>query len=134
MIRTFKYRLFTNKSQRDALDYILWQQRILYNAALEQRKTVYKATGQGISYADQWAHFRDERRANPDTFGLVNATSLQQLLRRVDKAYHAFFRRHRHHAVHVLLAPTVAVPVHARLVRHIDAHGQGVALQLEDQR
>lgn len=93
MIRTFKYRLFTNKSQRDALDYILWQQRILYNAALEQRKTVYEATGQGISYADQWAHFRDERRANPDTFGLVNATSLQQLLRRVDKAYNAFFRR-----------------------------------------
>ena len=33
------------------------------------------------------------RHANPDTFGLVNATSLQQLLRRVDKAYRAFFRR-----------------------------------------
>ena len=93
MIRTFKYRLFTNKSQRDALDYILWQQRILYNAALEQRKTVYEETGKGISYDDQWAHFRDERRAKPDTFGLVNATSLQQLLRRVDKAYKAFFRR-----------------------------------------
>ena len=93
MIRTFKYRLYTNKSQQAALDYILWQQRILYNAALEQRKTVYEATGKGVSYADQWAHFRDERRANPDTFGLVNATSLQQLLRRVDKAYKAFFRR-----------------------------------------
>ena len=93
MIRTFKYRLFTNKRQRDALDYILWQQRILYNAALEQRKTVYEATGKGVSYADQWAHFRDERRAKPDTFGLVNATSLQQLLRRVDKADSAFFRR-----------------------------------------
>ena len=93
MIRTFKYRLFTNKSQRDALDFILWQQRILYNAVLEQRKTVYDETGEGVSYYDQWAHFRDERRAKPDTFGLVNATSLQQLLRRVDKAYNAFFRR-----------------------------------------
>ena len=93
MIRTFKYRLFTNKSQGDALDFILWQQRILYNAALEQRKTVYEATGKGVGYVDQWAHFRDERRANPATFGLVNATSLQQLLRRVDKAYNAFFRR-----------------------------------------
>ena len=93
MIRTYKYRLYTNKSQRDALDFILWQQRIMYNAALEQRKRVYEETGKGISYAEQWAHFRDERRAKPDTFGLVNATSLQQLLRRVDKAYKAFFRR-----------------------------------------
>jgi len=93
MIRTYKYRLFTNKRQWEALDTILWQQRILYNAALEQRKTVYEATGKGISYTDQWAHFRDVRHANPDTFGLVNATSLQQLLRRVDKAYRAFFRR-----------------------------------------
>ena len=93
MIRSFKYRLFSNKREQAALDFILWQQRILYNAALEQRKTVYEETGKGVSYADQWAHFRDQRRANPDTFGLVNATSLQQLLRRVDKAYKAFFRR-----------------------------------------
>ena len=42
MMRTYKYRLFTNKSQGDALDFILWQQRILYNAALEQRKAVYE--------------------------------------------------------------------------------------------
>ncbi len=93
MIRTYQYRRYPNKSQREALDFILWQQRILYNAALEQRKTVYEETGKGISYVDQWAHFRDERRAHPDTFGQVNATSLQQLLRRVDKAYQAFFRR-----------------------------------------
>lgn len=93
MIRTYKYRLFTNKRQREALDFILWQQRILYNAALEQRKTVYEATGEGVSYVEQWAYFRDVRKANPDTFRLVNATSLQQLLRRVDKAYRAFFRR-----------------------------------------
>lgn len=93
MIRTYRYRLFTNRTQRDALDFILWQQRILYNAALEQRKTVYAETGKGISYVAQWAHFRDVRNANPDTFGLVNATSLQQLLRRVDKVYQAFFRR-----------------------------------------
>ncbi|MCC6602247.1 MAG: transposase [Anaerolineae bacterium] len=93
MIHTYKYRLFTNKRQRKALDIILCQQRILYNAALEQRKTVYEETGKGVSYTDQWAHFRDVRHANPDTFRLVNATSLQQLLRRVDKAYRAFFRR-----------------------------------------
>ena len=93
MIRTYKYRLDTNRSQRDALDFILWQQRILYNTALEQRKRVYEETGKGISYVAQWAHFRDERRVNPDTFGWVNATSLQQLLRRVNKAYRAFFRR-----------------------------------------
>ena len=32
-------------------------------------------------------------RANPDTLGKLNATSMQQMLRRLDKAFAAFFRR-----------------------------------------
>lgn len=56
---------------------------------------MYKETGQGISYPQQWAYFRDLRRKNPETLGKVNATSMQQLLRRLDKAFQAFFRRLR---------------------------------------
>jgi putative transposase len=93
MLRTYKYRLYPTKAQALQLDFLLRQGRKVYNAALEQRITVYKETGQGVTYPQQWAHLRDERRANPDTLGQLNATSMQQLLRRLDKAFKAFFRR-----------------------------------------
>lgn len=93
MIRTYRYRLYPTSAQTRALDFLLWQGRTLYNAALEQRITVYKETGKGVSYYQQWAHFRDLRNASPDTLGYLNATSVQQMLRRLDKAFIAFFRR-----------------------------------------
>ncbi|GAB4413396.1 MAG: RNA-guided endonuclease TnpB family protein [Anaerolineae bacterium] len=93
MIRTYKYRLYPTNAQEKALDFLLGQGRLLYNAALEQRITVYRETGQSVSYPQQWAYFRDQRRANPDTLGQLNATSVQQMLRRLDKAFRAFFRR-----------------------------------------
>ncbi len=93
MIRTFKYLLRPTPQHAQTLDFLLWQSRLIYNAALEQRIRFYQETGQGISYAAQWMHFRDLRRTNPETFGLLNASSLQQLLRRLDKAFQAFFRR-----------------------------------------
>ena len=93
MIRTYRYRLYPTKAQMRALDFLLWQGRTLYNAALEQRITAYKETGDSVTYPQQWAHFRDLRNATPDTLGQLNATSMQQLLRRLDKAFKAFFRR-----------------------------------------
>ena len=93
MIRTYKYRLCPNQSQTEMLDALFWQARSLYNAALEQRIAVYKEMGKGISFADQCKVFRDERNNNPDMYGLLNATSVQQMLRRLDKAFAAFFRR-----------------------------------------
>jgi putative transposase len=93
MKRTYKYRLCPNHAQDKALDFLLWQGRNLHNAALEQRIKVYQGTGKGISYPEQWAHFRDERNANPETLGKLNATSVQQMLRRLDKSFSAFFRR-----------------------------------------
>jgi putative transposase len=93
MIGTYQYRLFANKTQDKKLDYILEQQCWVYNEALAQRRDIYQETGKGVSYYDQWPHFRDMRRENPDTLGQINASSMQQLLRRVDKAFKAFFRR-----------------------------------------
>lgn len=93
MIRTYNYRLFTNAEEDSALDRLLWQSRNVYNAALAQRKDAWEAEKRGVTYAQQWAHFRDERNANPDTLGVLNATSMQQLLRRLDKTFGAFYRR-----------------------------------------
>lgn len=93
MKRTFQYRLYPSRAQSVALDFLLWQTRNVYNAALEQRVTTYKETGKGIGYPAQWAHFRDVRHVNPDTMGKLNATGVQQTLRCLDKAFVAFFRR-----------------------------------------
>jgi putative transposase len=93
MFRTYKYLLRPNPAQTKRLEYLLWQSRLVYNAALEQRIKTYQETGQGISSGAQWAHFRDLRYANPATLGQLNASSLQQMLRRLDKSFSAFFRR-----------------------------------------
>jgi putative transposase len=93
MIRTYKYRLRPNRAQTASLDSLFWQARNLYNAALEQRITSYEETGKGIRYPDQWAYFRDQRKNLPEQYGLLNASSVQQMLRRLDKAFAAFFRR-----------------------------------------
>ncbi len=93
MLRTYKYLLRPNCEQAKALDYLVWQSRLIYNAALEQRIMTYQETGKGIGYTAQWAHFRDLRRSESETIGKLNASSLQHILRRMDKAFQAFFRR-----------------------------------------
>ena len=93
MLRTYNYLLRPNIEQEKQLDFLLWQSRLVYNAALEQRIQTYQETGIGIGYAKQWTHFRELRHEHPDTFGQLNASSLQHLLRRLDKAFAAFFRR-----------------------------------------
>lgn len=93
MIRSYKYRLYPNRAQRELLERTLELHRQVYNAALEQRISVYQETGKGIRYSAQWAHFRDLRHESPETLGLLNASSLQQTLRKLDKAFRAFFRR-----------------------------------------
>ncbi|MGB9754658.1 RNA-guided endonuclease InsQ/TnpB family protein [Roseiflexus castenholzii] len=93
MIRTYKYRLSPANAQDCVLRFLLQQGRLLYNAPLEQRITTYKATGKSVTYTPPWAFFRDLRHATPDTLGKLNATSVQQMLRRLDKAFRAFFRR-----------------------------------------
>jgi putative transposase len=93
MIRTVKYLLRPNTDQSNKLEFLLWQSRLVYNAALEHRIAVYHETGKGINYESQWTHFRDIRQNNFDTFGQINASSMQHLLRRLDKSFSAFFRR-----------------------------------------
>jgi putative transposase len=91
MKRTYEYRLYPRKPERKALETLLEQHREVYNAALAQCRNAYEATGQHQTALSQWPYFRDWRNAFPDL--ILNASSLLQTLRRVDKAYAAFFRR-----------------------------------------
>ena len=53
MILTYKYRLLPTRRQHEALTAICESQRILYNAALEERIGCYQKTGGGLSYFTQ---------------------------------------------------------------------------------
>src|SRR5512133_1400071 len=91
MNRTYEYRLYPRKRERETLETLLEQHREVYNRALEQSKNAYEATGKGQRAISQWDYFRDWRNAFPDL--TLNASSLQHTLRRLDKALAAFFRR-----------------------------------------
>ncbi len=88
--RSYEYRLYPRPRERHTLGVLLEQHREVYNRALEQCRNAYAATGQGQAALSQWPYFRDWRNAYGDL--LLNASSLQHTLRRVDKAFGAFFR------------------------------------------
>jgi putative transposase len=95
MIRTYKYRLRPTKKQSYLLGDLFFQMQTIYNDALNERRWAWKRSRKSISYYDQWNRLRDERHALPEEMGMINATSMQQLLRRVDKAYKAFYKGQR---------------------------------------
>jgi putative transposase len=95
MIRTYKYRLRPTRKQAYLLGDLFFQLQTVYNDALNERRWAWGRSRQSVSYYDQWNRLRDERHALPDEMGMINATSMQQMLRRVDKAYKAFYRRLR---------------------------------------
>lgn len=53
MQRTFKYRLYPNRKQREVLSAQLDMCRELYNAGLQERIESYKTTGKGVTWLQQ---------------------------------------------------------------------------------
>ncbi len=92
MRRAFKYRVFPNRNQLRELGIALETHRRLYNNCLAQRKDAYEADKTSIKYKDQSARFKTERANNP-FYARLNFSSAQATMRRLDKAFVAFFRR-----------------------------------------
>ncbi len=91
-MRTYKYRLYPNKIQRQLLVNTLESCRVLYNCALEQRKIAFRQFEVSLNYYNQ----ADELKTLKEYFpGYKNIYSqvLQDVLKRVDKAFQNFFRR-----------------------------------------
>lgn len=89
--RTFKYRLLPTRSQHKRLEEICASQRILYNAALEERIDCYKKTGKGRSYIDQCKAVTELRQ--DDQYSQIPANLQRWTLKRLDDAYKGFFKR-----------------------------------------
>ena len=89
-MRTFSYAVKLSAATHKNLDRFLEQQRILYNAALQERIDCYQKTGKSISRYDQFKSLTKIREADTD-FSCFDAASQRSALTKIDFAYKRFF-------------------------------------------
>jgi putative transposase len=92
MNRSYEYRLYPTRTQRGRLHELLRACRTLYNAALQERREAWKRRGLSIDLVSQCAQLKTIRAAG-DPLAQFSHTTAIQVLRRVDNAFRAFFRR-----------------------------------------
>ena len=97
MILTYKYHLYPTGEQEAVMGEILWVGCWLYNRAIAYRRKRWYESRHIVTYSEQAAMWRDWRNEQPDhnPLRLLNMTAGQQLLRRLDSAYRAFFKGQR---------------------------------------
>ena len=94
MIRAYKFLLRPTVQQQTALTAMLADHCSLYNGALQERRDAYRhASKTSIKYGDQSAQLKELRAFDPERQGRWSFSSQQATLRRLDKAFQAFFRR-----------------------------------------
>jgi putative transposase len=93
VIRAYKFLLRPTARQAIVLGEMLRDHCSLYNGALEHRRTAYGRAGVTIRYGDQSAELKAIRAEDPGGQGRWSFSSQQATLRRLDKAFAAFFRR-----------------------------------------
>lgn len=94
MIRTYKFVLRPTVRQEQALTGMLRDHCSLYNGALQERRDAWRHSSKTtIRYGDQSARLKEVRAFDPERQGRWSFSSQQATLRRLDKAFAAFFRR-----------------------------------------
>src|SRR5712692_2822363 len=91
LIRSDVYRFYPNRKQNAVLEETLRLCCTLYNAALEQRRFAYKSS-QPVDYRIQQNQLPELKRGMPE-YRIVHSQVLQDVLRRVDRAFANFFER-----------------------------------------
>ncbi|MEW6213047.1 MAG: transposase [Acidobacteriota bacterium] len=92
MLKAFKYRIYPSRAQVTKLERTLGLCCELYNAGLQERCDAYRIARKSIGYQDQQNQLPDIKEIRPD-LNTVHSQVLQEVLRRLDKAFDAFFRR-----------------------------------------
>lgn len=92
MRKSYKYRIFPSKAQVTRLEQTLGVCAELYNAALQERRDAYRLERKSIRYLDQQNQL-PEIKASRDDVAAIHSQVLQDVLRRLDKAFQTFFRR-----------------------------------------
>jgi len=109
-LKAYKYRLYPNKKQAEKLQWVLNRCRELYNSALQERRDAYEmmvkrhpnyydeATRKhltheyALSYNQQATQLPEVKETRLE-YNDIHSQVLQDVLRRMDKAFKAFFRR-----------------------------------------
>lgn len=94
MNRTYKYRLYPNKTQAKQLDHIFSIAWRVYNDIHHMRKVDYFENGVKWSWQDLAKFWRRERNRYPD-LQLLPSDTVTELVKRHDKALKAFFTRRK---------------------------------------
>ncbi|MGQ4389621.1 RNA-guided endonuclease InsQ/TnpB family protein [Streptomyces sp. SAS_270] len=94
MIRAYKFLLRPTVRQAQALSEMLRDHCSLYNGALQERRDAYRHPSKtSVKYGGQSAQLKDIRAFDPERQGRWSFSSQQATLRRLDRAFAAFFRR-----------------------------------------
>ncbi len=94
MFLTMKCRLMPSRAKRDRLAALVEGQRVLYNAALEERIGCFRKTGRSVTCFDQCKALTECRLDIPEMRD-VPAQLQRGTLKRLDEAFKGFFRRVR---------------------------------------
>ena len=89
---TYELRGYLSRSGHARLDAVLRECAELYNAALQERRDAYRMVRKTVTLYDQTKQFTDVRNDLPE-WGSRDVNIGRGVLRRLDRAYNAFFRR-----------------------------------------
>lgn len=92
MLKTYKYRIYPSRAQVTVLERTLGFCCELYNAGLQERRDAWRIARTSINYHAQAIQLPEIKSIRPE-LGMVHSQVLQDVLRRLDKAFDAFFRR-----------------------------------------
>ncbi|MET8097961.1 transposase [Streptomyces sp. NPDC005236] len=94
MIRAYKFLLRPTVRQAQALSEMLQDHCSLYNGALQERRDAWRHVSKtSVQYGMQSAQLKEIRAFDPERQGRWSFSSQQATLRRLDRAFAAFFRR-----------------------------------------
>ncbi len=75
------------------MDWIRGVLNRIYNSALQERKTAWEDDKRGISMYEQMKRLTQARKSDPDGIGSISVAAERGMLRRLEGAFQAFFRR-----------------------------------------
>ncbi|WP_407543186.1 transposase (plasmid) [Deinococcus radiomollis] len=91
-VRQVQFKMYPTRAQGEVLE--TWNRLHceLYNACLQERRDAYRKKGISLSYYDQQDQLPAVKEARSE-FKALGSQALQETVRRVDRAFQAFFRR-----------------------------------------
>jgi transposase len=95
--QAYKFRLYPTRKQIHTLTWTVDRCRELYNAALQERRDAYRMVGKSINYYDQANQLPDIKDIREE-YKDIHSQVLQDVLRKADKAFQAFYARCKHAA------------------------------------